>query len=72
MDDWIGDWPAWDFSIEELTMLSRRGSLPPGYLDALHARRRAVHAKLRKEIEATFAAAANDPALLARLNRPIP
>lgn len=61
----------WNFGVDELAMLTRRGSLPPGYLDALHARSRPLHARLHREIAATFAAAANDPAMLARLNRPL-
>lgn len=71
MDDWFGHPPAWDFSVEELTTLGRNGPLPPGYLNALHARQRALHARLHREIAATFAAAANDPVLLARLNQPL-
>jgi hypothetical protein len=71
MNDRFGHLPAWDFSVEELTTLGRNGSLPPGYLYALHARQRALHARLQREIEATFAAAANDPDMLARLNRPL-
>ena len=60
----------WNFGVEELTILSRRGPLPPGYLDALHARLLALNARLHMEIAATFAGAANDPAPLARLDRP--
>lgn len=61
----------WTFSVEELTILGREGSLPPGYLNALHARSRTLHACLTAEIAAMGAAAANDPVLLARLNQPL-
>lgn len=71
MNDWFGHLTEWDFSVEEFTTLGRNGSLPPGYLDALRARQRALHARLHREIAATFAAAANDPEMLARLNRPL-
>jgi hypothetical protein len=71
MDDELPPVGAWSFSSDELMTLSRNGSLPPGYLDALHARQLALHARLHSEIAATFAAAANDPAMLARLNRPL-
>ncbi len=47
----------WTFSVEELTTLGREGSLPPGYLDALHARSRTLHARLTAEIAATVAEA---------------
>ena len=71
MDDWPDHWCERDFSVEELTTLSRKGPLPQGYLDALQTRGRAFHTRLQKEIAATFAAAANDPEILARLNRPL-
>lgn len=45
----------WDFSVEEMTTLGRDGSLPPGYLQALHARQRALHARLTAEIAAAVA-----------------
>ena len=61
----------WTFSVEELTTLGRERSLPPGYLDALHAQSRTLHARLTAEIAAMVAAAANDPVLLARLNQPL-
>lgn len=70
MDDGLPPIRAWSFSSDELMALAREGSLPLGYLDALYARRRALHARLHAEIAATFAAAANDPAMLMRLNRP--
>lgn len=71
MDEWSDHGNAWTFSVEELTALSRSGPLPQGYLDALHIRRQAHHARLQREITATFAAAANDPDMLHRLTRPL-
>ncbi len=65
-------WGEFGFGIEEMTLLARAGSLPPGYLDAYGARQRARHAKLDREIKAAFAEAANDPELLERLGRPLP
>jgi len=60
-----------DFSWSGVAEHGRDGGFPPGYLDTLHARQRAIHARLHREIAATFAAAANDPALMTRLTRPI-
>lgn len=52
----------WNFSVEEMTTLGRDGSLPPGYLQAHHARQRALHARLTAEIAAMVAAVEYDPA----------
>ena len=60
------------FGLEDLVRASRGGPLPPGYLDAYLAHQRRLHAKLDAEIKAAFAQAANDPDMLARLNRPLP
>lgn len=71
MDERLRQGSEWTFSSEELTKLSRHGPLPTGYLDALHARQKALLARLNREVAAAFAAAASDPAMLARLNRPL-
>jgi hypothetical protein len=55
------------FSIEDLILKGRNGSLPPGYLDAYLAYLRRSHAAAQAEIDRTFADAADDPAELARL-----
>jgi hypothetical protein len=59
----------WNFRVDEMTTLGREGSLPPGYLEALYARQRALNARLAAEI-ATTASTEGDPALRASLNDP--
>lgn len=71
MDERLNHGSEWNFSTEELTNLSRHGLLPSGYLDARRAWQQALHARLNRELAATFAAAASDPIMLARLNRPL-
>jgi hypothetical protein len=60
--------PDEQFSLDGIIAASRGGSLPPGWLDAYGAYLRRSHARAAAEIAAIYAAAANDPAALARLN----
>ena len=59
------------FGLENLVRVSREGSLPAGYLDAYKTYQHRLHAKLDAEIKAAYAAAAHDPEMLARLDRPL-
>ncbi|MDZ4371568.1 MAG: hypothetical protein U1C74_09140 [Phenylobacterium sp.] len=71
-DPYEDRWGEFGFDVETMSKLGRAGSFPPGYIDAYGARQKARHAKLDREIKAVFADAAGDPAMLARLNRPLP
>jgi hypothetical protein len=61
----------WDFSVEEMTTLGRKGSLPFEYLEAMRMRQGFSHVALNAEIVAALADAAEDPQVLALLNAPL-
>lgn len=70
-DPYEDRWGEFGFDVETMTKLGRAGSFLPGYLDAYIARQRRLHAKLDAEIGASFAQAAHDRDMLARLGRPL-
>lgn len=62
----LGSTPA-PFSVEDLTVKGRSGSLPPGYMNAYLAHIRRSHAAAQAVIDGLLANAPDDPVELARL-----